>query len=478
MAVYRSALVRDALAPDPDKLVRIGKSGPPTGPVMPSQRIQRTVLTRPALDADSRKIVSIFERADRGHTCDLADLYEDCRLLDPRLDGVAAKRPLAIMGRPLIIKPAPGWETDREAKDHAEEAQRLLLRSPGFNAAIQHLASAVLDLPRVCEQEFIVTRDGRYMPVLHPRMPNLFSWDDQLRMGFLDRPGYYSSHRPLSEYPDRFVVHAPIGGRSSWPWRMGAMRSRLVPSIAKRAGVRWWLQYLERFGMPLPYARLPMNEGGDADSTESLKGIAKQMLRDLQADWSAVLTGGIELDVVPNSGNANTTSYKDFIEYQDTQDAIVILGQNLTTEVSGGSFAATEAHRYVADDILQADLLELSIDTMTQQIVEPLNRYNWPGGPPLVAEMIATRAQVFSENDVAMGVCTPDERRATLGHTALPDGQGAQLRQPMAQVPAQIGLTPPASGGAAPPPFSTTSAKASGTSGRSTNPLALALSRK
>jgi hypothetical protein len=446
MSILRNAIeiARDALAPDkvPETLPRIGKSGPPAGLVMPLPRVQRSLLTRPALDADSRKIAAIFDRADRGQTCDLADLYEDCRVLDSRLDAVARKRVLAIMGRPLLIKPAPGWETDKEAKQHAEWTQQLLQRSPGFRSGIAHLAHGTLDLPRTCEQEWVVTREGRYMPVLHKRFPNLFAFDNELRIGFLAYPSAYSTITPLSNYPDHFVVHSPSGGRSSYPWRQGALLSRCIPSIAKRAGVRWWLQYLERFGLPLPYATIPEGEGGDPDTSSSLKGRAKQMLRDLQADWSAVVSGAITLDVVPHSGEVNAEAHARFVEYQDTQDAIVVLGQNLTTQVEGGSFAATEAHRFVADDILEADLLELAADTITTQIVEPLSRYNWPGGPPLVAEMHATRAQILTIDDVAQGICTPDQRLASLGHPAQADGRGSQYRQPMAQVPAQIGAAP------------------------------------
>ncbi len=425
-----------------DDTPRIGRSGPPAGLVMPLPRISRALLTRPALDADTRKVVSIFDRADRGQTCDLADLVEDCRLLDSRLDAVARKRVLAVVGRPLLVKPAPGWETDREAKAHAEEAQRLVERSPGFKAGLAHLAHATLDMPRVCEMEFTVTREGRYMPVLHRRHPNRFAYDADVCLGWLSGPGIYSSLHPLSDYPDRFVTHAPSGGRSSYPWRQGAMLARLVPSIAKRAGVRWYLQYLERYGTPLTVAELPQNEGGDEGSDTSLIAKAKQLIRDLQTDFAGVLSGGIKLTAVPGSGSAQTSSHQAFVDMMNTEDAIAILGQNLTTEVTGGSFAAAEAHRFVADDILVADLIELS-ETLTQQVLEPLARYNWPGGPPLEIEIVATRAQVFTAEDVRDGICTPDERRATLGHIAQPDGRGSQYALPSTQVADAVGADAP-----------------------------------
>jgi hypothetical protein len=49
------------------------------------------------------------------------------------------------------------------------------------------------------------------------------------------------------------------------------------------------------------------------------------------------------------------TSYMETIKSCQTNYAVTILGQNLTTEVNGGSFAATESHMQVRSEIINSD---------------------------------------------------------------------------------------------------------------------------
>jgi hypothetical protein len=54
----------------------------------------------------------------------------------------------------------------------------------------------------------------------------------------------------------------------------------------------------------------------------------------------------------------NSTVYKSYMETIDrsiVDYAVTILGQNLTTEVNGGSFAATETHMKVREEIINSD---------------------------------------------------------------------------------------------------------------------------
>src|SRR5690606_30981865 len=100
-------------------------------------------------------------------------------------------------------------------------------------------------------------------------------------------------------------------------------------------------------------------------------------LKNLSRVWSMVVTQGVEIESIPGSGNVSADVHKALIEWAETTESIAVLGQNLTTKVEGGSFAAAEAHRYVAGDIHLADATELG-ETITQQLIAPLVRYNWP----------------------------------------------------------------------------------------------------
>lgn len=438
----RKAAVRRALPPggQPAAPSRIGTAGPPAGRVMSTPQPSRGLVGTRALDANSNTVMATFARADSGDTRELMDLYEDTRDRDSRLDGVCSKRILAVQGRPLVLSPPPGHEDDTEAQRIAEKAQQLLLNeSRGFRRAIGHLAHGSLYGFAVSEQSWRVSRDGLYVPDLLWRHGNRFGFNGDLELGFrLDSRA--TKLAPLADYPDSFVVHAPTAGRSTYPWRRGAIRSRILPSLGKRFGLRWWLQMMERWGQPQVYAKVPGAIDNDGESDTGVVQSTLEALRNLNSDWAAVFDEGITLDAIPMSGSASAELHKSFIELQNTEDAIRILGQNLTTEVQGGSFAATEAHRFVADDILGADLDELA-ETLAQQVVEPLIRYNWPGAPVPIVQMTVQRQQPLTLDDVKEGTVTEDQYLASKGYGPKADGQGTEYRRPLSlQVPATLPL--------------------------------------
>jgi len=93
----------------------------------------------------------------------------------------------------------------------------------------------------------------------------------------------------------------------------------------------------------------------------------------------------------------------------------------------------------VAGDLHLADATELA-STITQQIVEPIIRYNRPGSPIPVCEIGTGAKQVPSEKDVEMGTFSRDERRRMMGHESIADGSGSVYERTVSvQVPAQIG---------------------------------------
>lgn len=424
----------------PAAIVRLGSSGPPVASVMPRPSLRRRVVRTLALDADADDIVRIYYAADHGYTWDLFDLFEDARDRDSRLDAVSRARILAIQSCPLVVSPPDGWEDDEEAKEIAENTQIILRESPRFRGEIAHLAHGTLYGVAVSEMLWRRDHRGWRVPTLHWRHGNWFGYLDNTEIAHRDTQ-HGSSLTPLSDYPDQFVVHSPMGGRSSYPWRRGAIRSRMFASLSKRWGHRFWLGLLERWGQPQVFANI-VNDESPAIRDEVLSA-----LEDLAEDWSAVFPEGVRPETIEMSGQVTSDLHAKFVEMQNTEDAIAILGQNLTTEVQSGSFAAAEAHRAVAQGILAADLEELS-ETLTQQVAEPIVRHNWPGAPVPRIKLVPHRAYRWTLEDVKEGLCTEDEYREDAGKAAKADGTGKEYRRPLSQVPAGfpvLGLPAPSS---------------------------------
>jgi hypothetical protein len=222
--------------------------------------------------------------------------------------------------------------------------------------------------------------------------------------------------------------------------RRGVMLGMVFPSLTKRYGLRWWLQATERWGSPLPIIKLPNNE-----ASAELQAAAERALNDIKATWSATLWGGMEIDTLGGNGRVDSELYGRLVDLANTSISIQGLGQNLTTEVQGGSYAAAKTHELVRMDLHAGDLSELD-DTITWQLIEPIVRYNWPGAPvPEYVTEIEQREPIDLP-DVEAGLFTDDEYRSSKGYAPKPDGQGGDFRQPV-QVQVPLGL-PGGAGGA------------------------------
>jgi len=450
--------MRAAIAPSsialamraPKRLPRIGRSGPPLAHVLPPLNPYSRLIEYGALEADPQRWFSVMERADSGDTGPMMDLFSDARDRDPHLDGVARKRQQSMMGRPIVWRPPDGFEDDEEANEAAQFTRRILLsESRAFRSRLTYLMSGAVNGYAAAPLRWTTNASGDYVPhIFGPGRveegfvhPNRYAFDrDSRQIGFYaSQFRNYMDVKKLSDYPDCFVAHIPMSGRADYPWRRGPMRSCIVPSFIKRMGLKFWLTLAERFGMPQPYALVPPGMDHDGQSSDDTIAVTREALRNLQSTWSAVFTKGIEINSIPGSGEAKAEVHEALINWAETTESVSLLGQNLTTKVDGGSFAAAESHRYVAGDLHLSDSVELG-DTITQQINEAVIRYNMPGAPVPVCEVSTGQKQVFTTEHVKEGIASPDEMRRTMGHEAIPDGAGKDYRRPVTvQVPAQIG---------------------------------------
>lgn len=446
VANLRSAVAPSAIAQAmraPRRVARIGTNGPPLGFPMPAIGAGVSLVDYRALGADADEWFSIMVEADRGYTAPMIDMFADARDRDSHLDGVTRKRVQSMSGRPINFRPPEGFENDKEALEIAASVRRIVLtESRQFRSMLAHLMTGAAYSYAVSPLRWTVNAYREHVPHLGWQHCNRFGFDrDSLRLGFYE--GRYRSNwrvAPLDEYPDCFVAHVPMGGRSDYPWRRGPIRSCIIPSFIKRRGLHFWLVLAEKFGMPQPYAIVPEGLDHDGESTSDTIATVQAALRGFSTHWSATFSKGVEINSIPGSGAVKADVHKALIDWAEMTTSIAMLGQNLSTKAEGGSFAAVEVHRYVADDLHLADSTELA-ETITQQVVEPVVRYNFPGAPVPVCTISIGQQRAFSTQDVVSGIASEDEYRRGAGHEPQSDGGGGEYRRPTrVQVPATAPL--------------------------------------
>ena len=167
-----------------------------------------------------------------------------------------------------------------------------------------------------------------------------------------------------------------IGGKRPYGYLDGVVRSLAIPWLIRDFALRDWARYSEKHGAPIVVAEIPESLKGR--EKEDFKASMRRMGRDMMV-FAPVLSTGDKVTL--NLLEAQDGSWQGFdqlIAQCDTSIAIRILGQNLTTEVQGGSYAAASVHDSVRTDIKEADALSLS-SAVSRAILVPFAEQNGIG---------------------------------------------------------------------------------------------------
>lgn len=394
--------------------------GAPVGDVMP--RVQPMLRADPfAVEANAGPaLISALRSADNGYLGSLNAAIDSSLVRDARLAGVARARVLAITSRRWVVRSPVGYESDRQALAVAQHVSQVLYQTPGFAQRRGELADGILRPVAVLEHDWQIDRNG--WRVSRPRRvdPTLIDYD--LKRGCWVVGEGELRGRALNEWPDKFVIHSPSGGLALPKYRRGALRPMLSLALAKRYGIRWWAEMLERFGQPQVYGTVE-----EANTTTELLNEVAEGLRNLSSQWTAAFRGGVKLEALPVS--INDEAHKKFIDFINTEYAVNLLGGNLATESKDGQVYGSQAQAQVRSDLLAADLVELD-ETIVDQWIEPLVRFNAPGSPIPVIESVVSQSRPWALAEYQAGLCTLDEFRTSNGHDALGDERGASFAAP------------------------------------------------
>lgn len=133
------------------------------------------------------------------------------------------------------------------------------------------------------------------------------------------------------------------------PYGIGLAHALYWPVFFKRNDIKFWLMFLEKFGMPTAVAKVPAGQMDDPATVNR----ALNMLRQIATDAGVVVpdTTVVELLEAARSGTA------DYAGMHDAMNAAIskiVVGQTMTTD-SGSSRAQGEVHERVKLHITQAD---------------------------------------------------------------------------------------------------------------------------
>lgn len=257
----------------------------------------------------------------------------------------------------------------------------------------------------------------------------------------------------------QWVLFTPYGAMRGW--MQGRVRSLYVPWLVRQWALRDWARYSEVHGMPIRKAVTPTGAQGD-DKARFLQEVAnigtESIIRTPRVPGEGD-DNRYDIELVEALGRS-TETFEKLIDKADTCVAIALLGQNLTTEVKGGSYAATMGHLQIRNDILQADAQRLA-QCLRSQALSHWAKYNhgdeelaptpnWKTQPPEDKVQKGAALKNLGEGIVAIQAtgAKPDVDALLEEHEVPTTGPAqdppAPTPSPAAGSPAASGKPPPA----------------------------------
>lgn len=349
-----------------------------------------------------------------------------------RLGGVLTTRMRSATSLPQTVEPALGSD-DRTWADAAAPA---LLRALPRHSAGQVISDVAMLGLSVWHRTYHLGADGQWEVRLEHWHLSWVRWDDT-RGVLLVQTRDGQEEAPLDGSNPRWFVFRDLGG--SRPWMEAAVRRLAIPFLIAQWADRDWARWSEKHGLPPLGAKVPHGERfskATAAFLDDLQQLATEPTILLPFEKDA----GFDLDWKELKNWQSYQGFEALSKRQDARFAIVLVGQNLSTEVEGGSFAATAAHMDVRHDVLAADGLLLGEGT-TAAVSVPMHRLNITEvapektAPRVVRDATPAHTAEISMEYVDGGVVAPDEARARLGLPPLPGGAGASVRVPATPQP-------------------------------------------
>jgi len=234
---------------------------------------------------------------------------------------------------------------------------------------------------------------------------------DRARFRF-DRDGsLYLWERGWRLMPERKFWTVRAGGDNHDElYGLGLAHSLYWPVFFKRSDVKFWLIFLEKFGMPTAVAKLPL--GKMAEAVEVQKATA--MLRQIATDAGVVIPDDVVVELL-EAARSGAADYGAMLSSMDAAISKIVVGQTMTTD-NGSSLSQGQVHERVAQKIVEADsdLLCGSFNVGPVRWWLEYNALAFPGAkPPRVYRSTAPEADLNAraERDskiIALGY-EPDE---------------------------------------------------------------------
>ncbi|MEO5349429.1 MAG: DUF935 domain-containing protein [Magnetococcus sp. YQC-3] len=304
-------------------------------------------------------------------------VYEEV-LRDDQVASTFQQRRLAVTSAEWGVRPSG---TDRQSLKAAEQL-RAMLEAIGWDSITEKMLYGVFFGYAVAECLWDRAGNEVVLSAIKVRKQRRFAFDKTgaLRLLLRDRP-------EGERLPPRKFWHFCTGAEhDDEPYGLGLAHWLYWPVYFKRNGIKLWLIFLDKFGMPTAKGSYPVN------ATEEEKRRLLAALRAIQTDSGIIVPEGMQIELI-EAARGGQVQYEAFVDRMNLAISKVVLSQTQTTDASGGQYKS-EVQKAVRNEVVRADA-DLVCDTFNRSVARWLTAWNHPGTrPPQVWRKIQEEADL------------------------------------------------------------------------------------
>lgn len=320
--------------------------------------------TYPSNGLTPRRLARIFRAADEGDVSEQMELFEEMEEKDTHLFSQLQTRKLAVTGLDWEVQSFSDDERDKEIAEFIDEQLK----------GIENLDDIFIDMldaigkgVSVMEIEWGLDSDLtniiENIEYVHPKK---LIWDfqtDEMKICTREFP----SGTSLPE--NKFAVHK-YKARSGHTSRAGILRVVSWMYLFKNYDVKDWVAFCEVFGMPLRLGKYSA-AASDADKKALMEAIYS-----LGTDAAGIIPDSTIVEFIESQKTTSVEIYEKLARYCDEQISKAVLGQTLSSDSGGGSYAQGKVHNEVRHDLTVGDAKALAV-TVRRDIIRLLVEYNF-----------------------------------------------------------------------------------------------------
>lgn len=292
---------------------------------------------------------------------------------DSHVAGVLRTRTLSVIGKEWDVLPGTenvegaGRSAEKEAQKIADFVKKVFLDFPFDAARRAILRGGILKGYAVSEIMWDYSEGDIWIQKMQHRGQHRFIFNMQNELRMLT-PGNMITGE---ETPAKKFQVFTFGDEAETPYGVGLGREIYWPWWFKKNGIKFWLVFCDKFGMPTPHGKYP--PGTPKDKQDELLDACNA----LQTDSAVITPDTINIELLEAARQGSINTYESLCAFMNSEISKSVLGQTLTTEIGDkGSYAASQTHNDVRADIEKADADTLC-EYLNRQVIRWLVDYNF-----------------------------------------------------------------------------------------------------